>query len=203
VLPTQRDIDLLADRIERAFELRTCGWRRGCSTERVWTEAALRLWQAHTSDPFRVPIDAELFVASQPISERFPDPWSALAQSESVRRYRRRIRQIVRQLRNELTTEVRRAEKLIRQGRRLEELFATKDGRISPLGCYITALRAGRPDVAFLFARAACEQHRSCPLYQQCSLALLPAAYYPLESVLADSPGRDALRASKLALSLN
>jgi hypothetical protein len=203
VLPTQREIDRLADRIESAYELRTRRWWWGCSTRRVWAEAALRLWQAHAADPARIPLDAELFVASQPISACFPDPWTELAQTEAVRHYRRLVRQIVRQLRSELKREVRWAEKLIRQGRPLEELLTAKDGRISPLGCYITALRAGRLDVAMIFASAACDQHRSCALYRQSSLSLLPVAYYPSDSVVADSQGREAVRAPKLALSLN
>ncbi len=61
-------------RIERAYALRRAGWDRGCSTRRVWAAAALCLWQAHVDDP-TLPLDSELFVASQPITGSLGDPW--------------------------------------------------------------------------------------------------------------------------------
>ena len=79
VLPTQELIDQLAERIERAYTLRRQRWCRGCSTRRVWSAAALRLWQAHVDDP-QLPLDCELYVASQVINESLSDPWSELAQ---------------------------------------------------------------------------------------------------------------------------
>ena len=81
-------MDHMAGRIEQAYGLRRPRWLRGCSTSRVWYTAALRLWESHTGDPVRVPLDPELFVASQPISAPFSDPWSELAHPESARRYR-------------------------------------------------------------------------------------------------------------------
>jgi hypothetical protein len=150
-----------------------------------------------------VPLDAELFVASQPISTLFPNPWSELAQPEAGRRFRKRVRQIVLQLRAELKREVRLAERLIRQGRPINEVLLLHDGRISALGCYITALRAGRPDLADRLAGAASAQHRSCPLYRPSSLALIPVEAYPSESLVAEDRSQAAARATQLALSLN
>ena len=77
MLPTQEMIDRLADRIERAFRLKRCNWRRGCSTPRIWSAAATILWQVHCENP-EIPLDPELFVASQPIAASFGDPWASL-----------------------------------------------------------------------------------------------------------------------------
>jgi hypothetical protein len=150
-----------------------------------------------------VPLDAELYVAAQPISMRYPDPWSELAQPEAARRYFKRVRQIVRQLRCELKHEIRLAERLMRQGRAIHKVLIVKSGRLSPLGCYIAALRAGQPDLAQRFVSAANAQHRSCPLYQPASLALIPHGSYPIADLVAEAHGQPASRATKLALSLN
>jgi hypothetical protein len=180
VLPTQETIDQLADRIERAYALRRAGWDRGCSTRRVWAAAALCLWQAHVDDP-SLPLDSELFVASQPIAGSFGDPWVELTEPEARRRYRAQVRRIVRRLRAELTREVRRAERLLGEGRRVSVASLCQDSRLSPLGCYIAAHRIGRADMAGRFTRGAVEQHRSCPLYRLASLSLLPADCYPID----------------------
>ena len=88
MLPTHQMVDLLAVRVEQAYGLRVRRWWRGCSTSRVWHAAALRLWEAHADDPECVPLDAELFVASQPISVPLPDPWTELTHHDSAKRYR-------------------------------------------------------------------------------------------------------------------
>ena len=166
----------LAGRIEHAYELRPSAFGGAwCSTQRVWFAAAFRLWEAHNHDPLRVPLDPELYVASQPISGPFADPWTTLAQPEAARRYRSRVKHVIRQLRSELRREVRRAERLIHRGNDIDALLSVQDGRLSALGCFIVATRAGRTDLADSFADAAAFQHRSCPLYQSASLSLVPA----------------------------
>ncbi len=187
VLPTQETIEHLADRIERAYALRRDGWYRGCSTRRVWSAAALCLWQAKVDDP-ALPLDSELFVASQPLSESASDPWIDLAQPEAGRRYRRQVRRIIKRLRAELAREVRLAE------RRMEHPDVTpsvlsRDPRLSPMGCYIAAHRTGRTEWAGHFANGAVRQHHGCPLYQTATLSLLPADRYPL----AESPPTEGL----------
>ena len=116
VLPTHEVLDQLAGRIEQAYSLRRPRWLRGCSTSRVWHMASLRLWEAHASDPERIPLDPELFVASQPLSKAFSDPWSELAYPESTRRYQSSVRQIIRQLRAELKREIVGSQRAIREG---------------------------------------------------------------------------------------
>jgi len=202
VLPTQVVLDRLAGRIEEAYSLRRPDWRGGCSSARVWFSAAERLWQAHAANPEGVPLDAELFVASQPIAVPFANPWSELAQPEAARRYRFQIRRIVRRLRCELNREVGRAERSIRQGRKISDVLKA-DTRISSLGCLIVALRAGRVDLADRFRAAATAQHRSCPLYQRASLALLPGDLYPIQSLSEVPPAEPQRRSSKVLLSLN
>ena len=78
MLPSQEVIDRLATRIERAFTLRSSTWYRGCSTPRVWSAGAMILLQVSMEDP-EIPVDPELFVASQPIHGPFADPWNTLA----------------------------------------------------------------------------------------------------------------------------
>jgi hypothetical protein len=196
--------DHLSRRIEEAYGLRRPDWRGGCSTSRVWNAAAERLWEAHAADPAAVPLDPELFVASQPIAVPFANPWSELAEAEAGRRYRSTLRRIIRRLRGELKHEVGRAERLIRRGREICEVLKA-EGRISALGCFIVAVRAGRDDLATCFAAAAAAQHRACPLCQQASLALLPTDLYPAQTHFVGHEVESDLkpRVEKVLLSLN
>jgi hypothetical protein len=204
LFPSQVLVDELSSRIQEAYALRRPDWRGTCSTARVWNAAAERLWAAHAADPARVPLDAELFVASQPISIPFADPWSELTQPESARRYRSTLRRIVRRLRGELKREVGRAERLLGRGRDIRALLEA-GGRISPLGCFMVALRAGRAELADRFAAAATAQHRACPLLREASDALLSTDLYPVETHFAPHAVESDLkpRVEKLLLSLN
>ncbi len=122
-------------------------------------------------------------MASQPISAPLSDPWTELAHPESARRYRSGVRRIVRQLRAELKRELVAAERSIREGREIGGVLGRKNRRLSSLGAYILAQRAGRIDLAERFAAAAAAQHRSCPLYRAASLAFIPADSYPDENL--------------------
>jgi hypothetical protein len=200
VLPTQELIDELAERIERAYALRRAQWCRGCSTRRVWSAAALRLWQARIDDP-ELPLDCELYVASQPVTDSFSDPWSDLAQPEAARRYRSRVRWIIRRLRSELKREVRLAERAIQEEEELVTPCA--NGRISPLGYYIAAHRAGRAELAGRFAAAATEQHRSCPLYRPASSPLIASDLYPDDGLIAGQDAEDRVSSPKAWIVMN
>jgi hypothetical protein len=193
VIPNQAVIDDLAGRIECAYRLRCSRWCGGCSTARVWDQAALYLWQAHVDAPESVPLDAELFVASQDISGRFANPWFDLARPEATRRYRSRINQIVRHLRAELKKEIGRAERAIRRGDSIHKILKPGNRRVSPLGCYITALRAERADLAERFGRAAALQHQSCPLYRVASSSLIPPECYLFDRFPLATHARNAL----------
>ena len=203
MLPTQEVLDQLAGRVERAYALRRPRWWRGCSTSRVWYAAALRLWEAHADDPERVPLDAELYVASQPISVPLADPWTELAQPEAARRYRSSVQRIVRQLRAELKREIGLAERSIRRGVGISTVLKRKSHRLSPLGCFLVAQRAGRPDLAGCFAAAAADQHRSCPLYRTASLALVPAEFYPDDRLAVATDGLTTRARSQSEFSLH
>jgi hypothetical protein len=178
VLPTQETIDRLASRIERAFYRRCVSWNIGCSTDRVWAAAAVNLWSAHQKMA-GIPLDPELFVASQPIGGLNSDPWTALTESDAVQRYVRQVRAIIRLLRSELTREVSRANRLISRGVELSRVVTNRKLRLSALGCYIVALRAGRGDLLAEFHAKALEQHRSCPLYRIACLSFLSDDFYP------------------------
>jgi hypothetical protein len=137
------------------------------------------LWQAH-SENMEVPLDPELFVASQPLREDVVDPWSTLARSEAGRRYRSRVRKIIRLLRAELKREIRRVARVVRDGAALSSALTKNDPRLSPLGLYISAHHFGRPDLAARVQSRAALQHQKCPLYRWACRPLLPADLYPL-----------------------
>jgi len=182
MLPTQELIDRLAGRIERAYLLRRPSWRPGCSTPRVWNAAALSLWHAHITDSDQIPLDPELYVASQDTSGQLSDPWTDLAGASAERRYHSRVCRIIAGLRTGLKKEVRVAERAIQKGREIGSVLKIKPGGLSPLGCYIVARRAGRVDLAERFTGVAIEQHRSCPLYRLACLGLISLDLYPVES---------------------
>jgi len=147
----------------------------------VWAQAAHYLWQAHAEAPESVPLDAELYVAAQDISGQFANPWFDLARPEAIRQYRSRVDQIVGQLRSELKKEIGRAERAIRHGEAIHKVLRPGNRRLSPLGCYITALRSGRADLARRLTNSAAQQHHSCPLYRAASSALISAEHYRFE----------------------
>jgi hypothetical protein len=179
MLPTQSVIDGLAERIERAYRLRKAYRHGGCSTDRVWTVAAIELLKIHDSHP-TVPVDPELYVAAQSGESFYCNPWLELTQAESGRRYRWKVREIVRSLRAELTREVTLAEERIEAGRSIGKVLKTSGQWLSALGRFIVAQRAGRTVLAQRFLREAVEQHRSCPLYREASSRLLSPGEYPV-----------------------
>jgi hypothetical protein len=202
VLATQDVIEALADRIERAYRLRRPQWHGTCSTPRVWSVAASTLLGAHETDP-SLPSDPELFVAAQPEGCPYPDPWSELTQPGSVRRYRKRVREIVRGLRGELTAEVKLAEDRVSSGQTIGRVLLSKTRRISPLARFIVAQRAGRQALANRFRHDAVEQHRSCPLYRQASRTLLPPGAYPVAESSRDANAAAPLRRTRTQVHLN
>jgi hypothetical protein len=160
------------------------------------------LYRIHEEDP-AIPVDPALFVAVQPGHPSLNDPWAELTETASARRYRSRIRQIVRGLENELRVELLRAERRIRRGESIERVLLTKHQSLSPLGCYITARRAGRVDLSEQFRAEAIKQHQACPLYQQAVLRLLPAEEYPVNEPLTALPPSPTVRLKRSRVSLN
>jgi hypothetical protein len=185
VLATQATIEILAQRIEQAYRRRKSRWYRDCSTSRVWTTAAAILAQLHQDDP-AMPLDPELYVAVQPANTLFHDPWVELTQPSAAWHYRNRVRKMIRGLRDELRSEVRSAEGRVRRGEAIDEVLLNGNKRLSPLGCFIVAHRAGRDELANRFRRGAVQQHQSCPLYRPASLPLLSPELYPVRERPAD-----------------
>jgi hypothetical protein len=198
---TQIGIDAVAERIARAYLRRQPFWYPGCSNPRVWEAAAEALVRLNRKDP-AIPVDPELFVASQPIDSPLSDPWQDLTQTRAVRRYEKRVRRIIRDLRAELVAEIRQVECRVRKGQTLESVLHTRTQSLSPLGRYIVAYRARRGDLAEMFRGQAEEQHLSCPLYRHACRRLLPRDAYPVSESLL--PGRASRDTAKIALfSLN
>lgn len=194
-------IEQLAERIERAYLRRLPYWRQVCSNPQVWAAAAESLVRLHRKDP-KIPLDPELYVASQTLGLPLADPWEDLAQARAALRYRRRVHQIIRMLRNELQAEVRLAESRMCQGETLEDVIFSRTRSISPLGRYIVAYQAGRLDLADRFRGLAEGQHRSCPLYRHACRRLLPRQAYPVLELISglDFPSRSALGIPQFSL---
>jgi hypothetical protein len=173
-----RTIDLVADRIERAYTRRH--FDAPCYTwdARIWSLAAMALLEENRRTRW-LPIDPELFVASLCESERPADPWADLAPRVAIRRYRRRIVHIVKKLRAELRREVARVESEISSGKPLERLLSRRRRWLSPMGRYVVAYRAGREDLLDDLRSAARDQHDACPLYRRACAGLVPESAYP------------------------
>ena len=103
-------------------------------------------------------------------------------------RYRAKVREVIRLLTAELKREIRRAERSIREGEGIRSVVSLDNPRLSPLGAYVVAHRAGRSDLAELVQPAAASQQRSCPLYKTASLAFIPAEYVLAETFVDRSP---------------
>ena len=146
---------------------------------RVWFAAAIGLLELCEVDP-SLPLDPELFVASQPLCSPFADPWTELTGAESARRYVERVTAIVRSLREELNGEVRLAERRIAAGQFISRVLGATSGRISPLARYIVAVRASRERLMLRFLEEARIQHFGCPLYRPACAELISASDYPL-----------------------
>ncbi len=193
VLTTQSVIEALAVRIELAYRRRRPGWRDGSSTPRVWQVAAETLIRAGQAD-LSMPLDPELFVASQPCTSAQANPWNEVTGLPAVERYKARVAEIVRVLRDELIAEIRHVETRSGRGESIANILHSRTRRLSPLGRYIVAHRAGRLSLANRFVREALEQHRSCPLYRQAVAGLLAPEAYP---TLAPDDSRSSLGATR------
>ena len=178
MLATQCEIDVLSARLESAYRRLRPSWDGHCSSSRVWDVAAMKLVDIHHHDP-SVPIDPELFVASQPKNARFPEPWRELTRDASAVFYVDCVLAITIALHHELAAEVRKAEERIRSGQALSKVLISRSRRLSPLGKYIVAKRAGRDVLSRRFVPGAIKQHLACPLYRPATLGLISPASYP------------------------
>jgi hypothetical protein len=183
VLLTPRTIELVADRIERAYLRRSPSPAPFIGNARVWTIAAQALLEAHHRHTW-LPLDPELFVAAQASQTPMSDPWSDLAPPNALRRYRRQVLQIIQGLRRELRAEIRRAERLVRRGQDPRKLLAEPRRWLSPLGAYVAAYRLQVPDLMEQWRPRARDQHDACPLYRLACRGFLPSSAYPVSELL-------------------
>lgn len=200
MLPSQRQVDATADRIETLY-LRRCppASRQADAVRGVWETAAAGLLLLHQVDS-DIPVDPELYVTVQTLrgGNDF-DPWRDLASELALERYRMAVTGMIHGLRRELRSEIRRAERLVRRGACLEDVLGDDGQPLSPLGRFITAFRAGRPDLMRAFRDGAESQHLACPLYHAASQSLLPESEYPFPG----SSGPRPEARSKLCFSAN
>lgn len=199
MLASQKELDRLATRIQLAYRRRGARWDGVRSTSRVWMAAATTLWQVCLDDA-EIPLDPELFVASQPMSSGVADPWLDLVGEDAKAAYARRVRQIIRMLRAELKRELQFADRLLKKGRPLGDLLLESNPRLSALGRYIMARRADRSDLAKKLESDALAQHRVCPLYRFASLAFVSADQYPVDPAPAKTETPATPHASPVTL---
>jgi hypothetical protein len=191
VLSTTCELETVAQRIERAYLRRLREWHGYRTEPRVWESAASLLLEAPRIES-RAPIDPEMFVACQPETGTWSDPWEDLTRPESLRRYLRQIRRIIVTLRRELRGELKRIRRAVRRGVLLETLVHEPCEDASPLAHYIAFVRAGRLELAQAVKTWALRQHEACPLYRHAAEALLSTPSYPVhEHVLSH---RETLR---------
>jgi hypothetical protein len=202
VLITAHAIEKLAGRIEQAYLKRRSLALVGEPDPRLWEIAARALAEAHRRQPW-LPIDPELFVASQPPPSLLGDPWEQLAPSGSIRRYRQRVIQMVRDLRRELAGEVRWLERRVRAGRPLEEVLARRTRRVTDLARFVAAQRAGRPDLAEPYRAGAMDRHEGCPLYRPACRGLIDPGQYPSLDLLPGLILRHRVGPAQTAPALN
>lgn len=150
--------------------------------DRAWSIAARMLLAARQFDP-ELPIDPVLFVACVAPRSAGPSAWKCLIRRRAIRTYVLGVRAVVRGLRRELEREVKRVEARVLRGQPIEMLLTWPSSRVSPLGRYIAAHRAGRPELAKALRPQARRQHEACPLYRQASEPLLPWGGYPADDV--------------------
>lgn len=192
----------LADRIEKAYMLRQSEWRGVRVDPRVWGTAASSLVGAHRKDEW-LPLDPELFVASQPRDDGGSDPWELLTSSIAIRHYRAHVLRIIRGLRRELRSEFRKVERRMVRGESVDQILAEDCRSLSALGRMIAAHRAGRPDLVDKARPAARDQHWACPLYRVACEGLLPAHAYPVIEVLPGWNDRNRPPCKRASLSMN
>ena len=179
MIHTSLEVGRLADRIEYAYLRRYPHLPRMGSDERLWESLASMLIRAHERSPW-LPVDPELFIASQLKVGPLTDPWAHLESSKALRRYRRKVRRIILALRVELRQEIRLLQRTkVRVGSILGAL-EDRPSSVSALACYIFAIRARRAELAEVYRRGAQEQHSGCPLYQRASQTLIRAEDYPV-----------------------
>jgi hypothetical protein len=173
----------LEERLRLAYLRRNPGWLLAFPRSRVWAIAAANLLHAHQADP-DLPLDPELFIASQPSRPGLADPWGDLTRPGSIERYRSRVRKLVGRLRRELRTEIRWARRRLDKGVALETVLAARNLSLTPLVRYILAMQEMREDLAAHFVEPALRQHDNCPLYKLACEGMLPTSTYPADLAL-------------------
>lgn len=168
------------ERIRTAYLLRRPWCSGAFPRSAVWMTAATHLMSAHRGDP-RLPVDPELFVASQPSRRGVADPWGELTRPSSIDRYRRRVRLIVRQLRRELLGEIRWVHRRLERGLPIDLVLEARTRSLTPLGRYLAAVRSGRDDLALQFVEGAIRQHHGSPLYRDACRGLMAEDLYPAD----------------------
>ncbi len=167
-------------RIQRAYVRKRSWWPSVFSFGTVWDAAAESLITASRHNR-RIPVDPELYVSAQPITEYVADPWSELVGESAELRYVKHVNRIIRRLRREVRQELQRIRSRAKDGRGIEWVLRHESCQVSSIACYIAAVRAGRFEIAEEFRASAEQQHRNCPLYQPATECLIDEEEYPTD----------------------
>lgn len=178
VITTQTNLDQLADRVHQAYLRRHPKWLATGLTPGVWTAAAVRLHEIATNQA-SLPIDPELFVAVQNYKSFRRDPWRELTQEGASKTYLKAVRQIVRQLKIELNTELRWAHRYLATTGSFDQLLKDSKAKVSPIIKLFLCHQLNEHDREPSVRAAAEAQHLACPLYRLASKHLLPNPCYP------------------------
>ncbi len=175
---TQHHLDQLAGRIAQAYHRKHPLWVEIGLTPGVWNSAAIRLNEVAIYHP-GLPIDPELFVAVQDYRTFRRDPWCELTQEGSAKVYRATVRKIIKRLRTELATELRRSKRHLAAGRTLDDIMTSTKSRVSPIAKLVLCHDQDRTDLVEAIRPSAEAQHVACPLYRFACKNLMPRSVYP------------------------
>lgn len=181
VVTTFKNVLEIAIRLELAFDRRFVDFEvsRQPGPE-LWIRSAVGLIRMNEEDN-QYPKDPELFIALLS-PEDFSGTDHNQILDQLLNSYAKRVRRIIRQLRHELSGELRFLLQERRRGSSLEDLIFSQKRAITPLSRYIFAHVNGRSDLAKRLIVHVIEQHKACPLYRHASRRWLSDLKYPLTS---------------------
>jgi hypothetical protein len=140
-----------------------------------WIRSAVALLALNRHET-HIPIDPELFVASQYERGALTIPDDV---EDAVARYKTSVMRTICKLKQELSEELKWLTSASRRGLSVERLIRTHSRKITPLSLYIHAQRMNRDDLADGLISQVLEQHEHCPLYRAASAQWLEEGRYP------------------------
>lgn len=178
-MTTFKNVLEIAIRLELAFDRRFLDFEVSHQPgPELWIRSAVGLIRMNEEEN-QYPRDPELFIALLSPEDFYGKTQDQIL-DQLLNSYAKRVRRIIRQLRHELSGELRFLLQERRRGSSLEDLIFTQKRAITPLSRYIFAHVNGRSDLAQSLIEHVVEQHKACPLYRHASRRWLSDRKYPL-----------------------